>query len=792
MKKHTSKEAYYERLKNLAEVNKTSIKESKTRNLGSLIDYKRAADGVAYGIVKENHNYYLKKAGTKTDPNVSDFAYIGGLENITGFQFKSLAEADKQRNMVFHNINEAIGLKPNKTGSKMILKEDAAGEEIDQAEEKLGALDAAQSAEEMDSNGEEEMAAGLESEPMGDAGAPEGGEMPVDGGDGAPEGGEEISTDSTEEIPTDGGEEEISVDSEEEIAPEDGEMPVDGGEGSPEGDEGEESLSDMQSKVGKLASEIKSSDLGKEELTWLLKTFVRGFIPNKDEKDNPEANKMLKIDDEDRHEVSDMILDVVSDEEKADLGDNVEKSEIQASMGEGECSECGGFGKYAESRGYGSPEAFMECDSEEQANVISGYANAHNDGMNDGDLKTVAIILTPEIIEKLKGDYGHDEYAEKVAPYTDSMNETSDEDKMAELKESWEGLKSAGKHIGSMIGGATKGIGQAIGQKASQVGQGIANKASQVGQAIGQKASQVGQGIGQAGQAVKQAGQGIKQAYYKGEVNPAVKSVESQAMALGKKIADLNATLSKSGQEPLNVKSILAILQNQIGASKPANIKSKINTAEGIDPSNVQVQPNMLKEDDDEIEGSEEKEIGFAPGSQSLGVATVKPEGAPTTGVDITIDPNKNVSISMNESKKRIVKEYFSGNYDDLNISNNQNASQGKYKYMIVTYSGEDITDKEIIYLNKPNLTTYDNDVPRTLGSNQALIQIDESKKNNAVISMNESERKLRKYIRTRLEEKAGIKKPSLNENKKSETLKKLDAVIDRQFKLYETVGKKR
>ena len=45
MAKHTSKEAYYERLKNLADVNKTSVKESKTRNLGTLINYKRAADG---------------------------------------------------------------------------------------------------------------------------------------------------------------------------------------------------------------------------------------------------------------------------------------------------------------------------------------------------------------------------------------------------------------------------------------------------------------------------------------------------------------------------------------------------------------------------------------------------------------------------------------------------------------------------------------------------------------------------------------------------------------------------
>ena len=55
MKNSTSKEAFYERLRQLSEVDKSSVKEIKTRNLGTLIDYKRAADGVAYGIIKEQH-----------------------------------------------------------------------------------------------------------------------------------------------------------------------------------------------------------------------------------------------------------------------------------------------------------------------------------------------------------------------------------------------------------------------------------------------------------------------------------------------------------------------------------------------------------------------------------------------------------------------------------------------------------------------------------------------------------------------------------------------------------------
>ena len=145
MKKHASEEAFYQRLKELAEVNKPVLKDN-TRNLGTLIDYKRAADGIAYGIVKEQHHYYIKKAGIKQDPNVADFAYIGGLSNIRDYQYSKLSEADKQRNMIFGTINEGL-VKVDKNGSKKKrLNEDRAGKEISNAENKLGDLDAATTA----------------------------------------------------------------------------------------------------------------------------------------------------------------------------------------------------------------------------------------------------------------------------------------------------------------------------------------------------------------------------------------------------------------------------------------------------------------------------------------------------------------------------------------------------------------------------------------------------------------------------------------------------------------------
>jgi len=179
MAKHKSEEAFYERLRTLAETKKPSLKESRT--LGTLVDVKHAADGVAYGIVKENHQYYIKKGGLKAKPDVSDFAYIGGLSNITEHQYKTFAIADKNRNMVFQTINEAVSLKPNKSGSKKkgMLTEDKAGEEIAMADDKVADLDAATDA-----------AAAADAAPAPEVTADGGGEMPVE-----PDAGAEVGTD---------------------------------------------------------------------------------------------------------------------------------------------------------------------------------------------------------------------------------------------------------------------------------------------------------------------------------------------------------------------------------------------------------------------------------------------------------------------------------------------------------------------------------------------------------------------------------------------------------------------
>ena len=772
MKKHASEEAFYQRLKELAEVSKPMLKDN-TRNLGTLIDYKRAADGIAYGIVKENHNYYIKKAGIKQDPNIADFAYIGGLSNIREFQYSKLSEADKQRNMIFGTINEGLS-KVDKNGSKKKkLNEDKVGAEIDNAESKMGDLEAATNAEATpELTPEPEAGLGdASTEPAPDAApAPEGGEglpptgdEPALGGDETPAGDET----SSEELPPAGDEEN----------PEGAPAPEGGGtdEEQPVGDE------EVDKLIGKLGEKVRKTEMEDNIVAGNLKSIISAYKP-----------KLKNMDIEDRKEIADGILKVVGDDEVEDLGNSVEqdkpKAEPEAGIEEDQCAECGGFGKYAESRGYSSPEAFMECDGEEQANVVNGYVGASEEGLNDGDEKTISLVikLAPEVLDKLKSDYGRDDYAEKMQPQVDSMNESSEEDAMIQLKEAWGGgLAGLGK-------AALGGIGKGIAGAAKGVAGGVKSAAQGIGNAASGAYNTVKAGVGNAVDAAKQVYQAGSQAQdvrsgIKGK-NAALGKLEALAADLGKQIAAANAGATKAGQEPINVNSIIQTLSNQLRGSSGAANLSKYKS-ESVDPANVEVQPNMLKEEDEpetdepetdtpevstpetgeetpfevgkeagEETGEETPEtdtdnvtpepetkpsFSFAPDSQNMGGGVVKPEGAPTT---IKIEPDKSVEITMNEAKKRLIKQIAEG---------------------VNAYLKEGIVNKKIT--TKPI-----------------------KKSVNESIQMSESEQKLRKYIRTRLEEHAGVRKPSLNEGKKSETLKKLDVVIDNQFKLFEAVALKK
>lgn len=717
MKKHISEEAYYERMRNLANVDKTSIKESKNRSLGTLIDYKRAADGVAYGIIKEQHHYYIKKGGLNENLSVADFAYIGGLANITEFQYGKLSEAEKQRNMMFATINEAYASKVNNTGSKKkMLTEDKAGQEIEMAASKVDDLEAATDAAEvpaepamsMPDDGAAEMDAGLDA--MG------GEELPADGGE---MGGEELPADDGEGLPDMGGEE----------LPDTGEEMADAGEemadaGEEMADAGEEDVAvedpeteierEIEKNLGKITNQLRKTELTDSQIKSYVNTFLSAF-----------KDKFPDVDIEDRKAMAEKITKVVPPEDIEDLGQNVEDTdgdgsipEPEEEMAEQQCAECGGFAQYAEARGYNA-ESIMECGEEEMTNLVSGYANAHSEGQNDGDFKAIALFITPEILDKLRGEYGHDEFAGQVEPFSNEMNESSDEDRQAQINELFGGLKNLGKAAGQGIAKGAQAAKQGISKGVQAAGQGIANKANQMGQGI------------------QQAATNIKQTYHAGELGGEVKKLEKAAADLGAQIGSLNKRMQKAGGQPINVGSILTTIKNQVGAGGSANL-SKYSSVqeEGIPVDSTEVQPPL--EEDVTFSVNDKKGKPLSP--KNVPVKELK-EGEEPEEDEVDID-----ALDVDDETEE--KGGFSAGFEPMGGG-------------VVKPDGAATTTVEVT-------------------------------KDSVNVTMNESERKLRLYIRNRLQEHAGIKKSSLNENAKSDSLKKLDRMIDKQFGLFESTVKKK
>jgi hypothetical protein len=406
--KFSSKEAYVERLRELAEVHKPQTKKN-DMSMGTLIDFKKAADGIAYGIIKENHKYFIKKGGLNENPDISDFSYIGGLANKTLYQYPTLASADKNRNMILQSIHEGSITRFDKTGKKMILEskgvDEDAEEDIKNAENKLDDLDVATEKEISEPEPESipDPADDLPNiDDVPDLGGEEGGEeMPDLGGE---EGGEEMpdlgGEEGGEEMPDLGGEE--------------------GGEG-PDAEDIADPTSEIETKLGKLTNLIRKTELTDSQVKSYMNSFIaafKEFLPDVEIEDRKVmANKILKVVDleGEENEIGDSIPDEVSEENEL-------------------CNECGEFTRYAESMGYDN-ESIKECDVNEIANLISGYANAHNEGLNEGDFESVSAFSTPAVVEALINEYGHTDYVEKLSECLKTMNEASEEDILQKIDE---------------------------------------------------------------------------------------------------------------------------------------------------------------------------------------------------------------------------------------------------------------------------------------------------------------------------------------------------------------------
>ena len=89
-----------------------TLTESKSFSELELI--KKGPNGIVYGIIRENRDYFIKTTNKTSGQFLSeDFNYVGGLQNKYDERYKSYAEAIKHLNMKFDMLNESYGIDSN-------------------------------------------------------------------------------------------------------------------------------------------------------------------------------------------------------------------------------------------------------------------------------------------------------------------------------------------------------------------------------------------------------------------------------------------------------------------------------------------------------------------------------------------------------------------------------------------------------------------------------------------------------------------------------------------------------
>ena len=852
MVKYQNKEAYFSRINDLAQVGKVSIKEE--RNVGTLIDIQRDMNGIAYGIIKENHNYYIKKGNTASNLDASDFSYIGGLENIKLHQYHSVSEAEKQRNFLIKSINESQSLVVNKSGTKLVLDEGfVAKGEIENSESKLGDLDAATAEEkvEVPEAPVSDPNFGVEPEAeMPDAEAPS--DIPMDGE--AP-----VDDTATNDVDDMGGE-----------------APIDA---EPSVEASSEENREIQKMVGKVTELIRKTEMTDPEVKYNINSFLSSF-----------KEKLPEIDIEERKDMANKILKTVDPKEIDDLEQSMPPDEVD----EETCTECGGFAQYAESRGY-TKDSIQECDINELASLVSGYANAYNEGKNNGDAKAVALYSNDELAEALAEEYGHEDYVSEILkPEMMKLSEATEEDKQIQMDELWSSaLKTGGKFLGKGLGAVAGGIKNA----ANSAGRGIANAASGV-------ANAAGSAYNTAAGAVKQVGADMKADYQNNNKNASVQQVNKIAQELKVKIDAMNAAIAKTGGATLDVNTVLEILKKQLAGApsglnagakaawgqgknnsvaanvKEGNVDAGYTEADDVASKEMLAEVDETDEIDNETDNGEEsyddsidavvpetepQGIGFAPDAQVLGIGGTGED----KGLNVNVDGNnKTINISMNEGKypdghalatsstiKNVPEKISTPTTNLKGVDKIAKKTQGHVMTTSATIKSEpektstpttnlkgvEVTPKktqghvptknstiatkpvktemikeEELEEGKPSAGLSKKEksdvvkdakagkdigkkgkgfekvadkAAKEYGSKEAGKKVaaaamwkNKAKANEEVVS--EGELKIRKYVRQKLQELAGIRKPRLNEGVKSEKLKKLDEIIENQYKL--------
>lgn len=105
-----------ERMKELMGIK--PINENKTNVVVELT--KKGPDGNSYAVIRENHEWYIKKTSKTSNILAEDFKYIGGLMNKKSEAYPSYAKAIKHLNLKFKNLAEAY----NFTGEINLFEND--------------------------------------------------------------------------------------------------------------------------------------------------------------------------------------------------------------------------------------------------------------------------------------------------------------------------------------------------------------------------------------------------------------------------------------------------------------------------------------------------------------------------------------------------------------------------------------------------------------------------------------------------------------------------------------------
>ena len=441
----SNKEQFYQRMRQLADIHQPINEGLKNCDL---IDYKRAGNGSAYAIIKENHHYYIKVSNKQDNTlNVADFTFIGGLENKLNYQYKSVSEADKNRNFYLKNINEGMAsLKADNAKTRLInLNEgkaineefgeeekpedevavDDAGAEpesdsgdeksdIDAAAEKIDDLDAAASAEKSepaadasaDLGGAEDAAADLGG---ADAGAPDMGGAPDASADmGADAGAADLG--GAEDAAGDLGGADAGAE----------DMGADAGE---EGGDAEKV--ELKKIVGKIQQLASSVELTPEDTVGQLKQILAGYkgaISGLDDVEKKEvANKIMKG-EEGGEESGEGDIEGA----EAGLGDDAGLGDEQPKLGEESMS---GFKAHIQEMGY-DPANTQAMSMMEMVGIMNSYFNKMDGNGEEADVQGLAEYMNDEIVSEL-AECGYGDYATQARGLGEGSAQYGSEEPMA-------------------------------------------------------------------------------------------------------------------------------------------------------------------------------------------------------------------------------------------------------------------------------------------------------------------------------------------------------------------------